>query len=67
METQNNQSKRKNIRSLVAGLAFLGLGSYRVYNHYFNESISYDNLRLILSIVFIGYGAYRIYNYLSAE
>ncbi|WP_290701502.1 hypothetical protein [Lacinutrix sp.] len=61
------QPQQKSIWSLVAGIAFLGIGSYRIYNHFFSDSISYGNFRLILAVAFIGYGAYRIYNYLSAE
>lgn len=67
METQNNNPNQKSIWALIAGLAFLGIGSYRIYNHFYSEDISYGSFRLILAVAFIGYGAYRLYNYFSAE
>ena len=67
METQNDKPKQKKIISLIAGIAFIGVGGYRIYNHLFIDTINYGNFRLIFAAVLIGYGAYRIYNYLKAE
>ncbi|WP_044398569.1 hypothetical protein [Lacinutrix sp. Hel_I_90] len=67
MENKNieNQPKSRNTWSLIAGIAFVGLGSYRVYNHFFIPDTSSNNFRLLLAIVFIGYGLYRLYTYFN--
>jgi hypothetical protein len=67
MDTQKNKIKQKNIWTLIAGLAFVAIGGYRIYNHLYVDSVDYGNFRLILAAVFIAYGAYSIYNYLKAE
>ena len=64
MDTKNNQ---KNKFKLIAGIAFIAIGGYRIYNHLFTDTVNYGNFRLILAAIFIGYGAYTIYNYLKAE
>ena len=65
METENNQPKQKNMWSLIAGIAFIGIGGYRIYNHLFSDSISYGNFRLILAVALIGYGLYKLYRYFT--
>lgn len=61
-----NQTPKKNIFILISGLIFSGLGSYIVYNHFF-ENDTVTTMRLVLAIAMIAYGAYRLYNYFSAE
>lgn len=61
------EPQQKNIWSLVAGILFVGLGSYRVYGHFFSEGVDYGNFRLILAVAFIGYGLFRLYGYFNAD
>jgi len=61
------QEQQKSIWNLVAGIAFLGFGSYRIYNHFYGESIGQDNFRLILAFAFVGFGLYRLYGYFNAN
>ena len=67
MDTENKQPNKKSIWSLVAGIAFVVIGGYRIYNHLYIDTVDYGSFRLILAVVFIGYGVYRIYNYLSTK
>lgn len=55
------QQPKRNIWNLVLGIAFLGYGSFRLYQKLqMSES---DNFGIILAIGFILFGFYDLYKY----
>ncbi|MDX1271666.1 hypothetical protein [Bizionia paragorgiae] len=61
-EQQENPQKKKNIWDLISGIAFVGIGGYRIYTHFFTDEIL-SNLRLFFAVAFIGFGIYSLYKY----
>lgn len=57
------ENKTKSTWNLISGILFIGIGSFRVYKHFFTDSANYSNFTLILAVAFIGYGFYRLYGY----
>jgi hypothetical protein len=62
MTEKNSPKNNKNIFNLLLGFLFIGVGGYRLYSHYFTETV-YSNFRLVLSILLIGFGINSFYKY----
>lgn len=60
LSTEEHQPKR-NIWNLVLGIAFLGYGSFRLYQKL--QLTESDNFGMILAIGFIIFGLYDLYKY----
>lgn len=61
MSNSEHLPQRRNIWNLVLGIAFLGYGSFRLYQH--STAAETDTFGLILSIGFIAFGIYDLYKY----
>lgn len=59
------EPKQKNIWSLIAGIVFIALGSYRLYDHFIVNELNDFALRQIVAVALIGYGMFRCYGYLK--
>lgn len=56
----------KSTLTVILGLFFVGMGSYRLYQKFIlNENIS--NFQWIASIFLVGFGLYRLYQYFNAS
>ena len=66
METQHPKQRQNNLWNLLAGLAFIAFGGYRLYAHFINNDTQ-DTLRLILAFAFVGFGIFRLFTYFKGR
>ncbi|APG60033.1 hypothetical protein [Christiangramia salexigens] len=63
--TTEEERPQRNIWNLVLGIAFLGYGSFRLYQK--SNSTETDNFGIILAIGFILFGIYDLYKYYKGQ
>ena len=62
MENSTPQKQPQRKMDLFIGLFLIGLGSFRLYNIYFN-GLEASTLRTVLTFAFVGFGFYNLYKY----
>ena len=62
MENNSPQKQPQRKMDLFIGLFLVVLGSYRLYNIYFNGT-EFPTYKIVLTYGFVGFGFYNLYKY----